>query len=346
MATASPIAAPLEAHPAALAFPMLSDERLAALAADIKAHGQQEPIVLFGGLLLDGRNRFAACGIAGVRPRFVTLAADECPSPTQYVLSKNLQRRDLTPVQRAALAVSPIILAAFKAEAKAKQHAAGERGHEGGRGNRKTLGTDDVQRVSAGNPRVSRAVVEAATAVSAGRDSAYAMQQVRNASPEVYERALAGEFKTVIDAKRAAGIPDTTRDLGGKQPGDHATTRQAVPAEEKLAPASHAIDGDVREMASAGHPSSEIARTLGVSPNAVSLSKKRLGLRGANPLSGPLAFVTEATDTLGTMHRSFKPQWSEASESQVDEVVESFEALIRAARSFIQRLKKEAKGQS
>ncbi len=68
-------------HPAAALLPMMSDAELEALAADIKANGLQQPIVLWvdnteaaeGGegpfptYLLDGRNRLAAMQLLGIK---------------------------------------------------------------------------------------------------------------------------------------------------------------------------------------------------------------------------------------------------------------------------------------
>src|SRR5262245_56896276 len=47
-------------HPAADVFPMMSDDELAALGADIKARGLLEPIKIRGDEILDGRNRLEA----------------------------------------------------------------------------------------------------------------------------------------------------------------------------------------------------------------------------------------------------------------------------------------------
>lgn len=89
-------------HPAANLMPRLSDAGIAALAADIKANGQHEPVVLFEGQVLDGRHRLAACGLAGVAPTFRTLAT--CPDPEAFVLSVNLRRRHLRHIDRVRLA--------------------------------------------------------------------------------------------------------------------------------------------------------------------------------------------------------------------------------------------------
>jgi len=89
-------------HPVADLFPMMSTTELGALAADIEERGLDEPIVLFEGKVIDGRNRQAACTIAGVTPRFVEWDGEG--SLVSYVLGRNLHRRHLTNQQRAVVA--------------------------------------------------------------------------------------------------------------------------------------------------------------------------------------------------------------------------------------------------
>ena len=81
---------------------MIAGADFAALVADIKANGLQEPIRTLGGLILDGRNRFRACEQAGVHPRTVDLPTDT--DPVKYVVSANIHRRHLSTSQRAMVA--------------------------------------------------------------------------------------------------------------------------------------------------------------------------------------------------------------------------------------------------
>lgn len=95
----------LTVHPLAAIFPMLAEDELADLAEDIKANGLREPIKLdaSGTVLIDGRNRLAACEIAGVAPQFERLNGEDVAA---YIVSVNLARRHLTKGQQAiALAV-------------------------------------------------------------------------------------------------------------------------------------------------------------------------------------------------------------------------------------------------
>jgi ParB-like chromosome segregation protein Spo0J len=96
----------LKVHPAAAVFPMLSDDELRDLAEDIKANGLIYPIVLDAdGQLIDGRNRLAACNLAGVEPRFETLDGQD---PVAYILSSNVSRRHMNAGQR-AMAVAKLL---------------------------------------------------------------------------------------------------------------------------------------------------------------------------------------------------------------------------------------------
>jgi hypothetical protein len=88
-------------HPAAEIFPLLPEGELHALTESIKASGQLIPICLYEGMILDGRNRYRACDLAGVEPRFETYSGDD---PLAHVISLNLTRRHLNESQRAMIA--------------------------------------------------------------------------------------------------------------------------------------------------------------------------------------------------------------------------------------------------
>ena len=87
-------------HPIAAIFPLLEGAALDALSADIKARGLVEPVWLYEGQVLDGRNRVRACAVAGVpiRTREFTGTPNEAIA---HVWSLNFSRRHLSPSQAA-----------------------------------------------------------------------------------------------------------------------------------------------------------------------------------------------------------------------------------------------------
>lgn len=90
----------MEFHELSQIFPLLNDSELGDLAADIKAHGLREPIWLYEGKILDGRNRFRACQQLGIEPEAREYEGED---PVAFVVSLNLHRRHLSEGQRSSV---------------------------------------------------------------------------------------------------------------------------------------------------------------------------------------------------------------------------------------------------
>ncbi len=113
----------LVAHPLADLFPMLGDEELNELADSIKREGLLERIVVFGELILDGRNRYAAMRIAGIaydREHFAFFSGSEAEA-IAFVESKNITRRHLTLGQRSMAAHDFLEMRGGKGAARARR---------------------------------------------------------------------------------------------------------------------------------------------------------------------------------------------------------------------------------
>jgi hypothetical protein len=85
-------------HSLAARFPMLPEAELRDMAASVAEHGQFVPCRMTRkGLGLDGRNRVAACALAGVEPRWEVYDGD----PVSFIVEVNAERRHLSTGQRA-----------------------------------------------------------------------------------------------------------------------------------------------------------------------------------------------------------------------------------------------------
>jgi hypothetical protein len=94
----------MKVHPAADIFPMLDEAQLAGLAQSIATNGQRFPIMLWRNgaaedILIDGRNRKAACALVEIEPTFDYFEGDE-DDVIAYIADVNLERRDLTKAQK------------------------------------------------------------------------------------------------------------------------------------------------------------------------------------------------------------------------------------------------------
>lgn len=90
-------------HEYADIFPMMGEAELNAIVEDMRKNGFDEhaPIVTYQGKILDGRNRYKAAQLAGVKPDFIEYTDDD---PLAYVIRHNLTRRHLNESQRAVVA--------------------------------------------------------------------------------------------------------------------------------------------------------------------------------------------------------------------------------------------------
>lgn len=181
MATLLTSLSKMKVHPAAEIFPMLSDIEIRDLAKDITERGLQNHIVTYEGQLLDGRNRLAACILAGIEPKAMEYGGD---SPVGFVISANLRRRQLDPSQRAAVAVE--IEPMFAKEAKARMV--------------KGKKDDPVANLPQGSNQ-GKAREQAAEVVNVSPRMVQDAKKIKRDNPEAFERIKSGAV-TVHEAKK------------------------------------------------------------------------------------------------------------------------------------------------
>lgn len=223
---------PHEVHPVASIFPLLEGDELRALADDIKANGQREPIMrivvddpvyakgIRKPLILDGRNRARACEIAGVAPEFEKY---EGPTDTAallaFVQGKNLFRRHLDDSQRAMVGARAIAL--HEADAKARMSA-------GGKAKGKAKGGNGVPTL----PERARDAAAESVGVS-GRLVQHAKAVIEKAAPEVVHAVERGAL-AVTAAAELAELPKTVqKEILEKSKGKPGTVRAHIRQHER-----------------------------------------------------------------------------------------------------------------
>lgn len=167
-----------EFHPYAAVLPMMAGAEFNELVADIQGNGLREDIVLLDGKILDGRNRYKACSVAKVEPRFRDFNGDG--DPIDFIVSVNLRRRHLTASQK-ALAMGKI--------------ANLPRGNPGLKSSKTPTNPKSTQNVELG-----KSVAQVAKEIGVGTTTLTEAKRVlRDAPPETVEQIEAGE-KSVATA--------------------------------------------------------------------------------------------------------------------------------------------------
>lgn len=166
----------------------MQDDEYERLKDDIAINGQLEPIVLYEGKVLDGRNRYKALCDIGLKTDFEEYQGDQ---PLSYVISKNLHRRHLTASQRAIMAtdIKPLL----EVEAK-KRQATSLPGVYGG----KPLVESFPQAVETGKSRDQAGDLFGVS----GRYVSEA-ENIKDKEPELAEKVRSGDM-TIAEAKKKA----------------------------------------------------------------------------------------------------------------------------------------------
>jgi DNA modification methylase len=196
-----------KSHPAANEFPLFNAARLAELSKDILKNGQREAIKLFDNQIVDGRNRYQACKMAGVEPKFDTLTGVD---PWSYVWSLNGERRDLTADQRYLIWKScSEQSSAWQAERQRIQDEANEKRSEATKA--QPRGEDGTRLASyqvvphivaaPGDKQVERTSAAKAIASKTNRGAVERMDSLSKARPELAEQVKVGTI-TSADAQK------------------------------------------------------------------------------------------------------------------------------------------------
>mgnify|MGYP003340424101 CR=1 FL=1 len=178
----------MQYHEIANIFPLIQGDEFKELCEDIRRNGVREPIVLYEGKILDGRNRYRACKEIGLTAPAINFEGED---PLGYVISLNVHRRHLRSDQRAAAAIEAEgIDQRLKKEAQERIISAGEHGKEGGRGKTPS------QKIDRGfQYNENRANSKLAETFGTNRQYINDIRKVKEEQPETFEAIKRGEVK-------------------------------------------------------------------------------------------------------------------------------------------------------
>lgn len=170
-------------HPLCELFPRMSEAEFCALKADIAANKLNQAIVVHGGQILDGGNRYRACLELSIEPPTVEYSGDD---PVAFLLSANLHRRHLTPGQQAA------IVASAQDWAKAQDHGGDRKTDQGA-----TLHFDSV--------------ADRAAQSGASERTQKMADKVARAAPELAKQVAHGEISLPQAMRRVEKKPEPVK---------------------------------------------------------------------------------------------------------------------------------------
>jgi ParB-like chromosome segregation protein Spo0J len=210
----------MKAHPVADLFPMLSDDELKDLAEDIKIRGLLHPIVVYDEQILDGRNRYAACELAGVTPTFTPYEDDD---HVGFVVAENMARRHMTKGQRA------MIIAQARLETKqTMREVAGQHGVSAALISQASLvikhRADLIGPVVSGAVPLGDAYKYAQVGKAEAEEAERLMKELRDCAPDLADQVVDGEL-AVKEAHRKWRDRETLRKTQERTAAETATSK-------------------------------------------------------------------------------------------------------------------------
>jgi hypothetical protein len=211
---------PLKAHPVADLFPMLGADELKDMADDIATQGQLQPIVVLDGEILDGRNRHAACELAGVEPKFEPYSGDD---PVGFVVAANMARRHMTKGQRAMIIAQVCLVSK-----QTMREAAGQHGISAGRISQASLvikhRADLVKSVISGVVPLDDAYRYAQESKAKTEEAERLLAELRDCAPDLADRVV-DEDLTIHQAVKAWSDRETLRKNRERTAAETATSK-------------------------------------------------------------------------------------------------------------------------
>lgn len=214
-----PVSRAYEFHPYAEIWPLLDGEEFEKFKADIAAHGQHMPILIYDDKVIDGRNRYNACTALGVMPQTEPAKVKNDAEALELVMSLNDRRRHMNEEERAFAAAR---YATIKAGArKGNRHAAKKTNISAD-----TFVSEPEQPESAGGVTI----VEAADRFKVSKPAVARARQVIKYGDADLEKAVTRGKKKLSVAAREVTPP---RPAGKPKPGPKPQAQAQAPAPRK-----------------------------------------------------------------------------------------------------------------
>lgn len=164
-----------EYHPLANIFPLIEGQAYQDLLADVLKHGVREPIWIYQGQILDGRNRYRAATAMNVPYEVREFEGEDAAS---FVISLNLHRRHLNEAQRAMVAA-------------------------------KLANLTDGQKASSANlPSIAVTQSDAAEMLNVSTRSVTSAKKIIEEAPKEVAQAVEAGYMSVNLASQVAALPE------------------------------------------------------------------------------------------------------------------------------------------